>query len=49
MKSAIELDRQHHEAPDIRPLRSALEGARAKIREDLFRFRTCCADPRASK
>lgn len=26
-----------------------LEQARAKIREDLFRFRTCCADPRASK
>lgn len=26
-----------------------LEQARTKIREDLFRFRTCCADPRASK
>lgn len=23
--------------------------ARAKVREDLLRFRTCCADPRASK
>ena len=26
-----------------------LEAAHTKIREDLFRFRTCCADPRASK
>lgn len=26
-----------------------LEAAQTKIREDLFRFRTCCADPRASK
>lgn len=33
----------------MRPLGSALAQARAKIREDLFRFRTCCADPRASK
>ncbi len=26
-----------------------VRNAEAKIREDLFRFRTCCADPRASK
>ena len=33
-----------------RPLQiRALQEARAKIKEDLFRFRTCCADPRASK
>jgi hypothetical protein len=33
----------------VTSLIKALEAARAKIREDLFRFRTCCADPRASK
>jgi hypothetical protein len=32
-----------------RPLKASLQGAEAKIREELFRFRTCCADPRASK
>jgi len=38
-------------APIARPtsLNKSLARARAKIREDLFRFRTCCADPRASK
>lgn len=30
-------------------LMKRLENAKKKIREDLFRFRTCCADPRASK
>lgn len=30
-------------------LRSVLNRARTKIREDLLRFRTCCTDPRASK
>jgi hypothetical protein len=30
-------------------LRQDLARVREKIREDLFRFRTCCADPRASK
>jgi len=30
-------------------LKVSLQNAEAKIREDLFRFRTCCADPRASK
>lgn len=24
-------------------------GIKKKVKEDLFRFRTCCADPRASK
>lgn len=39
-------------APAVRklaPLAKVLASVRAKIREDLFRFRTCCADPRASK
>jgi hypothetical protein len=34
------------------PLKSVSETMtelRAKIAEDLIRFRTCCADPRASK
>jgi hypothetical protein len=30
-------------------LRESLSNARNKIREDVLRFRTCCADPRASK
>ncbi len=30
-------------------LHSRLTQAKLKIREDLMRFRTCCADPRASK
>ena len=25
------------------------KGIKIKVKEDLFRFRTCCADPRASK
>lgn len=33
----------------LQPLSFLLREARKKIREDLFRFRTCCADPRASK
>jgi hypothetical protein len=33
----------------IRSLKTALSEARIKIHEDLLRFRTCCADPRASK
>jgi len=30
-------------------LTEAIGEVRSKIQEDLFRFRTCCADPRASK
>lgn len=30
-------------------LAEALEEVEIKYREDAFRFRTCCADPRASK
>jgi hypothetical protein len=33
----------------VRSLQSALAQVRVKLREDLLRFRTCCADPRASK
>jgi len=33
----------------VKPLKTALAEARIKVREDLLRFRTCCADPRASK
>lgn len=33
----------------LRSLAQVLAMSRSKIREDLFRFRTCCADPRASK
>jgi hypothetical protein len=33
----------------IMPLKTVLAEARIKIHEDLLRFRTCCADPRASK
>ena len=40
-------------APEIAPkpisLKSALAAAREKISVDVLRFRTCCADPRASK
>jgi hypothetical protein len=36
-------------AAKVQPLRKVLSRTQAKIREDLFRFRTCCADPRASK
>jgi hypothetical protein len=35
--------------PKLAPLAKGLAQAQAKIKEDLFRFRTCCADPRASK
>jgi len=33
----------------VQPLRKLLARTQSKIREDLFRFRTCCADPRASR
>ena len=33
----------------IASLTEARKDVKQKIREDLFRFRTCCADPRASK
>lgn len=33
----------------IRQLKTVLAEARIKVHEDLMRFRTCCADPRASK
>lgn len=32
-----------------RQLANRLANAQKKIREELIRFRTCCADPRASK
>jgi len=33
----------------ITSLKEARQETREKIKSDLFRFRTCCADPRASK
>jgi len=36
-------------ASKISSLKGSLSNARNKIREDVLRFRTCCADPRASK
>lgn len=33
----------------LRPLNVVLKETQEKIQEDLIRFRTCCADPRASK
>lgn len=36
-------------ARKVAPLAGMLDGAKEKIREELVRFRTCCADPRASK
>jgi len=33
----------------IMSLKEARQEVREKIKSDLFRFRTCCADPRASK
>lgn len=36
-------------ARPIPPLASELAQVEAKLREDLIRFRTCCADVRASK
>ena len=33
----------------VTSLRESLSQARTKIHEDISRFRTCCADPRASK
>jgi len=35
-------------ATKVRSLSDTLKKAQGKIREDLFRFRTCCSDPRAS-
>jgi hypothetical protein len=35
-------------ATKVRSLSSVLKKTQGKIREDLFRFRTCCSDPRAS-
>ena len=34
------------ELSSVHQVRTAI---REKLKEDLFRFRTCCADPRASK
>lgn len=34
---------------ELRQLDIVLADLRRKIREDQMRFRTCCADPRASK
>jgi len=33
----------------LRPLPEVLAAARRKAESDVLRFRTCCADPRASK
>jgi hypothetical protein len=35
-------------ATQVRSLSEVLKRTQGKIREDLFRFRTCCSDPRAS-
>lgn len=35
--------------PKLRALSVVLSEAERKIEIDIFRFRTCCADPRASK
>jgi hypothetical protein len=35
--------------PRLKPLPEALVNAREKVEADVLRFRTCCADPRASK
>lgn len=40
---------RQHQASQYLSLSSRLTQAKLKIREDLMRFRTCCADPRASK
>ncbi|MDY6904056.1 MAG: hypothetical protein SWH61_05155 [Thermodesulfobacteriota bacterium] len=34
---------------EVRSFDEKIKQAELKIKEDLFRFRTCCADPRASK
>jgi hypothetical protein len=34
---------------ELKPLARLVAEARAKIAEDILRFRTCGADPRASK
>jgi len=33
----------------LRSLPEALDVSRRKVQADVLRFRTCCADPRASK
>jgi hypothetical protein len=35
-------------ATKVRALSEVFKRTQGKIREDLFRFRTCCSDPRAS-
>lgn len=37
------------QASQLASLHVALAEVKSKIGEDLMRFRTCCADPRASK
>ena len=34
---------------EVRSFDEKIKQAELKIKEDVFRFRTCCADPRASK
>ncbi len=45
----IELRSDEALGPKVAPLDTLIDGAKEKIREELLRFRTCCADPRASK
>lgn len=50
MKALKQKEKKQEVAPaKLRSLVKVLRDANRKIDADLFRFRTCCADPRASK
>ena len=51
--AALEVSHSNLQNKEHKKTLSSFENVRlkvkTKIKEDLFRFRTCCADPRASK
>lgn len=49
VRSTLRVSEVVRPASRVKPLGVRLDAVQAKIREDLIRFRTCCADPRASK